>query len=105
MSRIALRLLSALVGLVAISSILAAANVSRGSGSASLQASSDAVRRVTPEEVRELMKNSKAVLIDVRGESSYKAGHIKGALFIPFAEIRNRAKELPKDKTILTYCS
>lgn len=69
------------------------------------QANNDGVRRMTPEEARELLKHSKAVLVDVRGESSYKAGHIKGALFIPFAEIRNRAKELPKNKMILTYCS
>lgn len=65
----------------------------------------DGVRRVTPEEVRDLVKNGKAVLVDVRGTSAYKAGHIKGALDIFVGDIAQRAGELPKDKLILTYCS
>jgi predicted sulfurtransferase len=70
-----------------------------------VQANSDGVRRITPDEVRELLKKGKAVIVDVRGEASYKAGHVKGALLIPAGEIGERAKELPKDKMILTYCS
>ena len=73
--------------------------------SASLLQSGDGARRITPDEVRELLKNNKAVVIDVRGESAYKTGHIKGALWIPVNEIANRAKDLPRDKTIVTYCS
>jgi rhodanese-related sulfurtransferase len=55
--------------------------------------------------VRELLKQNKAVLVDVRGVDTYKAGHIKGALNIPYGEIEERAKELPRDKKIITYCS
>jgi Rhodanese-like domain len=69
------------------------------------QASAEEAPRIKPEEVRELLKKGKAVLVDVRGEASYKAGHIKGALNIPYADIRDRAKELPRDKMIVTYCS
>ena len=69
------------------------------------QTGSDGARRITPDEVRELLKKNQAVLIDVRGESAYKAGHIKGALWIPANEIGDRAKDLPRDKTIVTYCS
>ena len=46
-----------------------------------------------------------AIVIDVRGDVSYKAGHIKGALMIPGAEIDKHVDELPKDKLIVTYCS
>jgi Rhodanese-like domain len=67
--------------------------------------SGDGVRRIKPEEVRDLLKQGKAILVDVRGAASYKAGHIKGALSIPYAEILDRAKELPRDKMIITYCS
>ena len=69
------------------------------------QASGDGVRRITPDELREALKKGKAVLIDVRGAESYKAGHIKGARLIPANEIASRLSELPKDKLIATYCS
>ena len=69
------------------------------------QASEDGVRRITPDELREALKNGKAVLIDVRAAESYKAGHIKGARLIPVNEIGSRLNELPKDKLIATYCS
>jgi len=65
----------------------------------------DGVRRVTVEELRAALDKGTAIVVDVRGESSYKAGHIKGSLWIPETEIAGRAKELPKDKLIVTYCS
>ena len=70
-----------------------------------VQASADGAPRIKPEEVRELLKKNKAVLVDVRGSNAYKAGHIKGALNIPYSEIADRVGELPRDKMIVTYCS
>jgi rhodanese-related sulfurtransferase len=61
--------------------------------------------RIKPAEVRELLKQNKAVLVDVRSVDSYKAEHIKGAMNIPYGEVADRAKELPADKMIITYCS
>ena len=68
-------------------------------------AAGDGARRITPDELREALKKGKAILIDVRGAESYKAGHIKGARLIPANEIGSRLNELPKDKLIATYCS
>ncbi len=65
----------------------------------------DGARRVTPAEVRAAMESGRAVIVDVRGEGSYEAGHVRGALSIPFNEILSRLDELPRDKTIITYCS
>jgi 3-mercaptopyruvate sulfurtransferase SseA len=65
----------------------------------------DGVRRITVEELRAALEKGSAIVVDVRGEDSYKAGHIKGALWIPINEIAGRTKELPKDKLIVTYCS
>jgi len=65
----------------------------------------DGVRRITPAEARQALDSGKAIIIDVRDESSYKAGHAKGALLIPVTEIEARVKELPRDKMIITYCS
>jgi 3-mercaptopyruvate sulfurtransferase SseA len=67
--------------------------------------SSDGARRITPVELRQLVKKDEALLVDVRSPEAYKAGHVKGARNIPAAEIGNRAGELPANKLIATYCS
>ena len=95
-----------LAALVILSSIAGFGAIRSGASTGFPGQANDAdARRITPDEVRELLKKSKAVIVDVRGEAPYKAGHIKGALLIPLAEIGERAKELPKDKTIVTYCT
>ena len=66
---------------------------------------SDGARRITPADLRQLLKKGDAVVIDVRGEDAYKAGHVRGAKNIPFAQIADRVAELPPDKLIATYCS
>jgi 3-mercaptopyruvate sulfurtransferase SseA len=68
-------------------------------------APSDGVRRVTVDELRAALEKGTAIVVDVRGEDQYKAGHIKGALWIPGDQLAGRTKELPKDKLIVTYCS
>lgn len=65
----------------------------------------DGARRVTIDEMESLVKEGKAVVIDVRSQDAYDAGHIPGAKLIPAAEILNHLSELPKDKLIITYCS
>jgi predicted sulfurtransferase len=65
----------------------------------------DGVRRITPGEAQDLLTKGQAVVIDVRNQSSYDAGHVRGAKLIPANEFLNRIDELPRDKTIVTYCS
>lgn len=65
----------------------------------------DGARRVTIPEMEALVKENKAVVIDVRNQESYDAGHIPGAKLIPSVDILNHLNELPKDKMIITYCS
>ncbi len=65
----------------------------------------DGVRRITTVELRDLLSKGQAVVIDVRNEASYKAGHIRGAKLIPTTEFLSRINELPRDKMIVTYCS
>jgi predicted sulfurtransferase len=66
---------------------------------------SDGVRRITVAELKAMMDSNEAVVIDVRNEASYNAAHIKGARLIPEADILKHLDELPRDKTIVTYCS
>jgi rhodanese-related sulfurtransferase len=44
------------------------------------------------------------VLVDVRPEQEYEAGHIRGARSIPLEELERRLAELPPDTEIVAYC-
>lgn len=65
----------------------------------------DGVDRVTTAELEKLLKEGKAVAVDVRNKAMYDVGHIRGAKLIPLGEVGARANELPRDKLIVTYCS
>jgi len=86
-----------------------AARTGNGTASTSAPAApttpNDGVRRVTTAEVRDAMEKGTAVVVDVRSAEAYKLGHIKGSLSIPEPEIVSRKDELPRDKTIILYCS
>lgn len=43
-------------------------------------------------------------IIDVRSSEDYDAGHIHGALNIPLVDLPKMLSEIPKDKTVVTYC-
>jgi len=65
----------------------------------------EAARRITREDAIKMVKEKKAVYVDVRPKEAYDAGHIKGALSIPEGEIMTRLKEIPAHKFIITYCA
>ena len=65
----------------------------------------DGARRITTAELIAEVARKNVVIVDVRGEAAYKQGHIKGAIQIPATEILAHIDELPRDKTIATYCS
>ncbi len=45
------------------------------------------------------------VVLDVRDASEFAAGHIDGAIHIPYGELAQRLGELPADRPIATVCS
>jgi 3-mercaptopyruvate sulfurtransferase SseA len=65
----------------------------------------DGVRRITLQEFEELKRNGSVFIVDVRNQASYDQGHIPGATLIPSGQILNHINELPRNKTIVTYCS
>ena len=65
----------------------------------------DGVRRITVAQAREAVAQGKAIIVDVRSQDSYNSGHIKGALWIELDAIGSRARQLPRDKMIITYCT
>lgn len=46
-----------------------------------------------------------AILLDVREQSEWDAGHAPDAVHIPYENIRARSNELPLDRQIVTYCA
>jgi NADPH-dependent 2,4-dienoyl-CoA reductase/sulfur reductase-like enzyme/rhodanese-related sulfurtransferase len=44
------------------------------------------------------------LLLDVRTATEFAAGHIPGAMNIPVDELRARLAEVPRDRSVVTYC-
>jgi rhodanese-related sulfurtransferase/predicted transcriptional regulator len=44
------------------------------------------------------------VLIDVRPEEEFAAGHIEGAESVPLEELERRLADLPTDREVVAYC-
>lgn len=65
----------------------------------------DGVRRVTTVELEDLIAKGQVVVVDVRGEQSFNAGHIPGARWIQLENVLAQSGTLPRDKLIVTYCS
>lgn len=59
---------------------------------------------VSPDELSRRMTNGEVVVLDVRPEQEYAAGHIAGARSIPAADISHRLAELPREKEYVAYC-
>ena len=55
-------------------------------------------------ELRARLARGDVVLVDVRPEAEYAAGHIEGARSIPHDELERRLTELPPDREIVAYC-
>ena len=52
----------------------------------------------------ERLEDDEVIVLDLRPEEEYGAGHIPEARSIPYAELEQRMDELPDDRTIVAYC-
>lgn len=59
---------------------------------------------ISVQELRQRLQEGSAVVLDVRPEGEYRAGHIPGARSIPIAELQARLREIPKSREIVAYC-
>ena len=55
-------------------------------------------------ELRRRLDDEGIVVLDVRPENEYEAGHIAGARSIPIKELNKRLRELPKSREVVAYC-
>ena len=73
----------------------------------SVKGESGMFEQITQEEAKRIMdENGEAVILDTREQEEFDAGHIPGAILIPYTEIDNKAEEVipDKDSLILVYC-
>jgi rhodanese-related sulfurtransferase len=64
--------------------------------------------RVTPEEIRErLARKEKLTFVDARNPEAWSGSNEKlpGAIRIPADEVAKHVGDLPRDRTIITYCT
>jgi cytochrome c oxidase cbb3-type subunit 3/ubiquinol-cytochrome c reductase cytochrome c subunit len=54
---------------------------------------------------REYDRRATMIIIDARPPSDYARMHIAGAISVPFYQVSEYAKQIPKDRYILTYCA
>src|SRR5256886_11178864 len=64
----------------------------------------DGVEQVSARELEERLARGDVVVLDVRPEPEYRAGHIAGARSVPLPALEETAAKLPTRKEIVAYC-
>ena len=63
---------------------------------ASSMALAENIPAISPQEALQMQTQNQAVIIDVRENDEWNAGHIAGAIHVPLSEITNHIPELSK---------
>ncbi len=64
----------------------------------------DGVEQIAADELQARLANGTVILLDVRPEQEYRAGHILGAVSAPLGSLDAVAAKLPKRREIVAYC-
>jgi rhodanese-related sulfurtransferase/DNA-binding transcriptional ArsR family regulator len=64
----------------------------------------DGVEVVDRSELAARLKRREVIVLDVRPEAEFAAGHITGARSVPITELRRHLRALPKDAEVVAYC-
>jgi rhodanese-related sulfurtransferase len=59
---------------------------------------------ISRDELAARLRRGDVILLDVRPEPEYRAGHIAGARSVPVSELRRNLRALPKDVEVVAYC-
>jgi rhodanese-related sulfurtransferase len=62
------------------------------------------VEQLSAEELSRRLERDEVVLLDVRPEAEYRAGHIARARSAPLAQLPSLLRELPRRREIVAYC-
>jgi rhodanese-related sulfurtransferase len=64
----------------------------------------DGVEQVSAEELQQRLVRDEVVVLDVRPEAEYRAGHIAGARSAPLPALAALMPKLPRRREIVAYC-
>ena len=64
----------------------------------------DGLESVDQDTLLQRLKDDDVVLIDVRPEEEYSAGHLPGAISVPLNELEAHLANLPRGRSIVAYC-
>jgi rhodanese-related sulfurtransferase/DNA-binding transcriptional ArsR family regulator len=64
----------------------------------------DALEAVDARELMERLSDGSVIVLDVRPEEEYRAGHIPGALSVPVEALEAALQTLPRDREMVAYC-
>jgi len=64
----------------------------------------DGVEQIGADELAARLAKGNVVVLDVRPEPEYRAGHIRGARSVPLDSLEQVAETLPRRREIVAYC-
>lgn len=62
------------------------------------------IERITAVALAELGGGQRPVIVDVRSDKEWSAGHVAGSRNVPLNHLRERLGEIPRDKTVVVHC-
>jgi rhodanese-related sulfurtransferase len=62
------------------------------------------IEEVTPAELKSMLENDDVQVVDIRNETAYRAGHVPGALNLPFPELPARVEDVDFAETVVVAC-
>ncbi len=103
------RLLGILLSLLLLISILTGCSLTDADNAANTSGDTAQItyEQITADEAKSIMDSEDSyIILDVRTQEEYDAGHIEGAILIPDYEIATEAESVltDKDELILVYC-
>ncbi len=64
----------------------------------------DGLEAISRDELAARLRRGDLIVLDVRPELEFRAGHIAGARSVPVSELRRKLRALPKNDDVETYC-
>jgi rhodanese-related sulfurtransferase/DNA-binding HxlR family transcriptional regulator len=64
----------------------------------------DGLEAISQQELAARLRRGDLVVLDVRPEPEFRAGHITGARSVPISELRRSLRALPKGAEVVAYC-
>ncbi len=62
------------------------------------------VSRITLDQLTEAIRQNGVVVVDVRGQGEWNAGHLPGSLNLPLSHLDQRLRDIPRGPTVVVHC-